>query len=77
MDPRNPLGRLDRLSRHPAVAELSLTFAAGPSGARRRVVEVRLTDGRRRGFELRAGQSYLDLLDRLSTFLSNEREVGA
>lgn len=69
MDPRNPLGRLDRLSRDPRIARLAVRFDATGSGEVARCIEVELKDGRRRSFRLGPATSWVDLLDRLAGFL--------
>jgi len=65
MDPRNPLGRLDRLSRDPSVHELVLSFSRDDADDVVRTVRVETTDGRRRTIRMREGWSWIDLLDRL------------
>jgi len=68
MDPRNPLGRLDRLSRQPNVARLSLSFESTGADLKRSI-EVVTIDGRRKQFRLGPRSSYVDLLDRVAAFL--------
>ncbi len=65
MDPRNPLGRLDWLSRHENVAEVSLRFLRGPDGQTIRRFEVTTKDGKLRTITMGKRQSWIDLLDRL------------
>lgn len=77
MDPRNPLGRLDRLSRYPAVRALRVTLEGG--GAERSI-EVQLATGSRRTFRAGVGTSWVGLLDRVQTWLDrvggDEREAA-
>lgn len=64
MDPRNPLGRLDRLSRDPNVLELQVTFRREGDDVAR-ALSVKTADGRVRTVAMREGWSWIDLLDRL------------
>ncbi len=68
MDPRNPLGRLDRLSRDPNVASLDLSFRRRGDVVVR-TLHVRTADGRERTVTMREGWSWIDLLDRLQRTL--------
>ena len=78
MDPRNPLGRLDRLALRAEVRRLTLTFENGAAGCTRGV-EVVTRDGARRAFALEPGTSWVDLLDRLAAHLDRmqRRKRGA
>ncbi len=75
MDPRNPLARLDALAGSRSVRHLALSFQR-KRGALVRRIDLVLTDGSHRSFELAEGASWIDLLDRLARALAN-REHGA
>ncbi len=74
MDPRNPLGRLDRLSRDRRVRRLVLTFDGARSGSVTRGVALELHNGRRGAFELNHGSSWVDLIDQLQGFIETASE---
>jgi len=77
LDPRNPLGRLDELSRRPAVRRLTLEFIGSGDGEVERGVVLELTDGRKSEFVLRVGTSWIDLLDAIQTFVESFGRVRA
>ena len=74
MDPRNPLGRLDRLSRDPSVRRLVLTFEREDgAGDAVKTLELETAAGRRRTIRMRDGWSWIDLLDRLQRAVEDSK----
>jgi hypothetical protein len=69
VDPRNPLGRLDRLARRKDVVRLALRLE---DRGRARSIDVVSADGSQRTFRLGEHGSYVDLLDRVAAFLEGK-----